>query len=164
MRLDRADRASQHVRGFLVRQVVMVALDDRRPLAVGQHGHRALEVELERAAPGVIGVRVVDVRHGVAVLVSHVVRAVAQQLLLALARVGEPAVGRDPVQPGREPRFLPEGLQVAPREHERLLREIVRQRVVAGGQLAQAARAPSTGAASRARRTRDGRPRRARAR
>jgi hypothetical protein len=47
-----------------------------------------------------------DVRHVVVVLSRDGLRAIAQQLFLALARIGEPAVRRDAVQPCREFRFL----------------------------------------------------------
>ena len=138
VRLHRADGTSEYVGGFLVGQVVMVALHDRGPLRLGQRGHGALEVHLERGTSSVIGVHVVDVRHVRVVLVSDRVQPIAQELFLALARVGEPAVGGDAIEPGREAGFLPERLQVAPREHEGLLRQVVGQRMVAGGQLAQA--------------------------
>ena len=44
------------------------------------------------------------------------------------------SVGRDPVEPGREPGLLAKRLQVAVREHEGVLGEIVGERVVARGQ------------------------------
>ena len=60
--------------------------------------------------------------------------AIAEELLLALARVGEKRVGRDSVQPSRELRFLPKGLDVPVSKHESFLCEIVGERVVSRGQ------------------------------
>ena len=132
--LDRADRAVEHVRGFLVRQVIMVALHDRRALALGEHRERALHVEPQRRAARVIAAGFARTGCVGIVVVGDVGIAVAQQLLLALARVGQEGVGRDPVEPGREPGLLAERLEVAVGEHEGLLREVVGERVIAGRQ------------------------------
>src|SRR5205085_8355101 len=57
--------------------------------------------------------------------------------LTALARLALPGIERDAVDPGREARLEAEALQVAPREHEGVLGEVVGERRVATGEAPQ---------------------------
>src|SRR5206468_11582635 len=63
---------------------------------------------------------------------------IAEELLAPLAALRQPAIGRDAVEPGGEARLLAKAAQVAPRQHERVLREVVGERMIARRELAQA--------------------------
>jgi hypothetical protein len=80
---------------------------------VRQHGKRAVHVDAQRRAARVVEAcafagSIADV----VVIGRNVLIAIAEELFLALARIGEERVGGDPVEPCGELRILAKRLEV----------------------------------------------------
>src|SRR5262245_25024939 len=125
MRLHRSEGDAEHLGCLLVREVRVVAGGDRGALAVRERGDRAFEVDTR----GDIGRFLEAERRVLGCLVDAVHRQLA-----ALAHLALPGVEGDPVEPRREARLEAEAAEVAPREHERILREVVGEGRVAAGE------------------------------
>ena len=110
----------------------MVALHDRRSFRLAQQRHRPFEVEFSHRCARVVAGGFADLRHGFGLLIDDIRIAIAEQLFAALSRMHEPAIRRDAVQPRRKTRLLAKRLQIAPRLYERFLRQVVRERGIAG--------------------------------
>ena len=146
-------------RGFLVRQVIMIALHDRRALRLGKQPHRAFQIDAQRRLP-----RHARRRGGIRHRHRLAVGVLGHRQLLDLSRVGQKNVVGDPIQPGRE-LWLPaettsdcgKRARKSPEPGRRLARCCRRSTCAASS-------APRTGAAAPVRRKRGDRPGRLRGR